>query len=213
MNNRLHSHFFWGRHAPLSAMTAVGLLLMASSRLAFAIFCAGALLWVFGLTALAFFSAQKFMPQKGKPIILLFLTSLISSMYLLLMDMLNPLLVAETWFFLVLIPPYCVGSGLFEQNEPQDPGELLPRVWLEAACLALIIIAISLIREPLGSGSLSFPGGTWGFAEFVVSGDDVEGFLPIRLLSVSAGGFLLLGFCVAIFRYFLSQKSVEENDQ
>lgn len=213
MNGRLRSHVFWGKHAPLSALTGAGLLIMASSRLAYAVFSAGGLLWVFGLTALGFFSAQKILPVKGKPIILLFIASLASSMYLVLMSILNPLLVAETWFFLAFIPPYCIGSGLFELPDIQDLGELLPRAWLEAACLGLIIIAVSLIREPLGSGSLSFPGGTWGFMELVVSGEEGEGFFPISLLSVSAGGFIVLGFCIAVFRYFLSQKPMEEDNQ
>ena len=212
MNDRLQADIFWGKYAPLSTMTGAFLLIMASSRLAFAIFCAGAIFWVYGLTALVFFSARRFMSKKGKIIILLFLSSLICNMYLLLMSFLNPLLVAATWFFLVLVPPCCVGSGLFQLPETYDSADIQPRVWQEAACLALLIIAVSLIREPLGMGSLSFPGGAFGIVEIFSPDEGGEGFFPIRLLSVSGGGLLILGLGAAIFRYFRSQQSVTEDD-
>jgi hypothetical protein len=213
MNDRLHSDIFWGKYAPLSSLTGAALLVIGSSRLAFAVFCTGALLWVYCLTALVFFSSRRFMPKKGKLVVLLFLSSLICNVYLLLMSFLNPLLVAWTWFFLVLIPPCCVGSGIFEQLDNQDTGDILARVCQEAACLGLLIIAISLIREPLGMGSLSIPGGTWGIIEIFSFGEDGEGFFPIRILSVSAGGLLLLGFGIAVFRYFRSETSNSEDNQ
>ena len=212
MNQRLQSHIFWGKHAPLSTLTGAFLMVMASSRFAFAIICSGALLWVYGITALAYYSGWKILPQNGKFVILLFLSSLVCSLYLLLVSFLNPFLLAATWFFLVLVPPCCVGSGLFEELRYLDIREMLTRVLLEAGCLALLIIAISLIREPLSMGLLSFPGGIWGITEIFNTGGEGESFFPIRLLSVSAGGLLILGFGVAAFRFFRNQKSIPEND-
>jgi hypothetical protein len=141
------------------------------------------------------------MPKKGKTIILLFLLSLICSIYILFGFLLNPLLTLGTWFFLALIPPICIGSGIFEDLEGLELDESIPRVLLEALSLALLIIALSLIREPLGMGSLSFPGGPGGIVEFF-NNDDGEGFFPIRVLSVSSGGLLLLGYIVALFHRF-----------
>ncbi|MDR2617536.1 MAG: hypothetical protein LBC62_01585 [Treponema sp.] len=211
MNQRLQSHIFWGPHAPLSAMTGGALLIMASQRLAFALFCAWGLIWVFSLTALAYFSAKDFMPAKGRPVILLFLSSFICSVYLLLAAFLNPLLVQTAWFFLILVPPCCIGSGILEQLENLDPGESLPRVFLEALCLGLLIIALSLIREPLGLGSLSLPGGPGGIFE-LFSSEDPGGFFPVRIFSVSSGGLLLLGYILAVFRYFRSQYTGTEDE-
>ena len=239
MNGRLQSHIFWGKYAPLSTLTGAFFLVVASTRFALAIFCAGALLWDYGFTALIFYSGRRYMPKKGRFIILLFLSSLVLSIYILIMSFLNPLLLAGAWFILVLIPPSCAGSGLFNvpgipaevpgpdrspagqkgqamrgsSLDAQDTAELIPRVWQEAACLALLVIAISLIREPLGMGTLSFPGGAWGIMELLRFGEDGEGFFPVKLLSVSAGGLLLLGFGVAVFRYVRTQQSLEEDDQ
>jgi hypothetical protein len=174
---------------------------MASSRLAFAIFCTGALLWVYCLSTLIFFAAKNIMPKKGKVVILLFLVSLVCSIYVLFGFLLNPLLTLGSWFFLILIPPVCIGSGIFADLEGIELDESIPRVFLEALSMSLLIIGLALIREPLGMGSLSFPGGPGGIVEFF-SADSGEGFLPIRVLSVSSGGLLLLGYIVALFYHY-----------
>jgi hypothetical protein len=137
-------------------------------------------------------------------VILVFLTSFISSLYILLSGLINPLLILGTWFFLILIPPCCIGSGLFEDLDGTEPEEALPRMLAEAACLGLLIIGLSLIREPLGLGSLSLPGGAGGITEFISAGDD-NGFFPVRLIAVTGGGFLFLGYIVAAYRFLRSR--------
>lgn len=201
MSQRLTSHLFWGVHSPLSALTGVGIIIMASSRFSFAIICAAALVWVYGLTALVFSGARAIMPQRGKKIILLFLSSFFAGLFALLTGFLNPLLILGTTFFLVLIPPYCLGSGFFDVSEPLSAGEAFPRALLEAIALAGVILAFALIREPLGMGTLSVPGGIRGEIE-VIDITGKTGFIPIQFLSASAGGLLLLGYGVALFRYF-----------
>ena len=212
MNSRFQLHFFWGKHAPLSTLTGAALIIMASSRLAHGILCFGAILWVYCLTALIYFSAKSIMPTKGRMIILLFLSSAACSIFILLMSLINPLLLSGTWFFLVLLPPFCIGSGIFEDTGSIETREILPRTALEGSILGLLIIAISLIREPLGLGSLSFPGGIWGIIEIFGSPEDSEGFFPIRFFSIPAGGFLILAFVVAVFRYFQSRNSGMEDN-
>jgi hypothetical protein len=208
--NQQNGHIFWGSHAPLSSLLGAGLLILASSRLAFAIVCAGALLWVYGFTSLVYVSSQKIMPQRGKPVILLFLSSLVCGIYILCIFLINPLTIMGTSFFLFLVPPCCVGSGLFRRPgsldvgvcrtsvKPQEihkrsmlPGEAVSRSLSDSLVLGVLIIAMSLIREPLGLGSVSFPGGVQGIVE--ISGGPQEGFFPVRIFAVSGGGLLILG--------------------
>ena len=212
MNTRFQSHFFWGKYAPLSSLTGAALLIMASARLAHAILCAAGILWVYCVTALIFFSAKKIIPKKGNHVILLFLSSFAGSIFILFMSLLNPLLTEGTWFFLVLIPPFCIGSGAFLESGPMETGEVLFHLGLEGACMGLLVIAVSLIREPLGLGSLSLPGGPWGIVELFGRPEEGGGLIPLRILSVSAGGFLILGFAVGIFRYFQSKNSGTEDN-
>jgi hypothetical protein len=196
--NQHQSHIFWGSHAPLSTLCGGCLIILASSRLAFAIICVGALLWVYGITSLIYFSGQSIMPKKGKPVILLFLSGFVCSIFALLLGFINPLVIMGTGFFLILIPPCCIGSGIFERFQSMDLGAAVSQALLEGAVLGGLVIAMALIREPLGLGSISFPGGAQGLVE--IFGED-GGFFPIRIFSVSSGAFLILGYGVALFRY------------
>ena len=204
MSNRLNSHFIWGSHSPLSSLIGVGLIILASNRFAFALVCAGALLWVYGLTALVFSFFRKYMPAKGRMIILLFLSTFFCGIFILLAALSNPLLVMEVAFFLVLIPPSCLGSGFFEAVDSAvsiEPLKIVSRALFEASVLAGIILAFSLIREPIGMGTLSFPGSAHGIVE-LFDNRGADGFVTIRIFSASAGALLLLGYAIALYRYF-----------
>ena len=205
MNRRLTSHFFWGSHSPLSALGGVVLIILASSRFAFAIVCAIALIWVFVLTALIFSLARPIMPLKGRNVILLFLSAFFCGLFALLASLINPLLILGTIFYLLLIPSWCLSSGFFEAaEESKDLIEVALRALLEAATMAGIILAVSLVREPLGMGTISLPGSVHGIIEFF-GGQDADTFVPARILSVSAGGLLLLGYVIALYRFFREQ--------
>ena len=214
MNRRFESHIFWGAHSPLSTLGGAALIIMASGRFAFALICTGALVWVYGLSALIYANTRAFMPKQGKMTVLLFLTSFLSGVFLLLTGLLNPLLIFGTGFFVVLIPPCCLGSGFFEASETEYPIEIFSRALLEAVVLGAIILGFALVREPLGIGTLSFPGGSQGIVELFDS-RDLKTFVPARILSVSAGGLLLLGYGTALFRYFRDRNGPNggEDDQ
>ena len=213
MNRRFESHLFWGSHSPLSSLTGAGLIIMASSRFAFALVCAGALIWVYGFSALIFSNARVIMPRRGKMVVLLFLSSFLCGIFMLLAGILNPLLILGTVFFIILIPPSCLGSGFFEASESEYPIEVLSRALQEAVVLGIIILALALIREPLGMGTLSFPGGAQGIVELFDNGG-ADSFAPVRILSVSAGGLLLLGYGIALFRLLRERNhSVPEDER
>jgi len=205
MKGRFSSHVFWGSHSPLSALNGAALIIMASNRFSFALICSGALVWVFGLTVLTYSCAHSFLPSilpsRGKMVILLFLSTFFCGMFTFIISLLNPLLILGTFFFLVLVPPWCMSTGFFEAVESLDPFEATSRALLEAAVFSGVIIALSLIREPLGIGTLSIPGSSQGIME-IYEGQNAETVLPGRILSISAGGLLLLGYVVALYRYF-----------
>ena len=203
MKGRIYLHPFWGSHSPLSSLSGLALIILCSTRFSFALFTSGALVWVYGLTALAFSFTRRFMPARGRMIILLFLSTFICGLFALLSGLLSPLLLMGAGFFLVLIPPCCLGSGFFEAADSLnsiDVIEIVSRALIEAGVLAGIIMAFSLIREPLGMGTLSIPGSVEGINELFYS-NEVDGFFTIRILCTSAGGLLLLGYAIALYRY------------
>ena len=201
MKNRFDSHVFWGAYSPFSLLSGAALVILASGRLAFAIICAAGLVWVYGITALVFAGARKILPASGKKLILLFLSTFSCGIFMILISLLNPLLILGTFFFHILIPPCLLGSGLFDDSMNADLDDAFSRAILEAFVLALVIVAFALIREPLGMGTFSFPGGAEGIIEILGDGDK-ETFALARILSASSGGLLLLGYATALYRYF-----------
>jgi hypothetical protein len=213
MNKTRQPHLFWGSFSPLASLTGGGLLIMASGRLAFALVCAGALLWVFCLSALAACAGRRFFPGRGKNLIQVFLSALAGSLYLLALWFANPILAMENFFILSLVPLMCAGSGIFERIHFMNLKESVSRAGGEAAVLGGLIAALSLIREPLGCLSLSLPGGPLGIVTVFSSGGEI--FPPVRIIAGSAGALLLLGCGISVYRYFREQqgsyRSSEEN--
>jgi hypothetical protein len=69
----------------------------------------------------------------------------------------------------------------------------------QAAVLSGLIIAFSILREPLSYCSLSFPGTSQGMITimYFASGP----FFPIGVFAPSAGAFLLLGYFICLYQY------------
>jgi hypothetical protein len=200
MKDAYQNHLFWGFHAPLSSLANMIFLIIASGRTAFALIALGALLWVYGMTIVGIFLGKPIFPKRGKRILQVFLSALFGSFYLLILNFLNPLLALECSLFIILAPVSCIGSEIISRVESMDPEDALARALLEAVVLGGLLLALALIREPLGLGSLSIPGGVFGIIELF--NYNTGGIVPLRIISSSTGAFLLLGYGVALFRFY-----------
>jgi hypothetical protein len=195
----------------LVCLAGGALLVTASCRLAFALVITGALLWVYSLTVLIAIPARSVFPRQGKNLVLVFLAAFVGSVYAFLITLASPVLGMELLFLISLVPLICVGSGLLERTAEMDMGEAVSRAFSEAGALGFFIVAFSLIREPLGFFSLSFPGGAQGIVQIFSSGR--EGFLPVFIVASSSGALLLLGYGVSLYRYFRSAHVSGEDKQ
>ncbi|MDR2068655.1 MAG: hypothetical protein LBP71_02170 [Spirochaetaceae bacterium] len=211
MKEAYQNHLFWGIHGPLSSLTNIFFLVIASGRTAFALTALGALLWVYGMTIVGICLGRPVLPRKGKKILYVFLSALFSSFYLMILNFLNPLLALECTLFVILAPVSLIGSGIIERVESMEPEDALARALLEALVLGILIIALALIREPLGFGSLSVPGGTFGIIELF--NHDTEGIIPLWIISSSTGAFLLLGYGMALFRFYRKRAGEAEDSE
>jgi len=203
-------HSFWGSLSPLGGLTGAGLLIMASTRLSWAITVSLGLIWVYGLTALSFAfltsaTCRKFFPNGGRYPLFTCLASLFGSVYLLLFWLLCPFAAFEVFLPLLLIPLFCTESGIFERIiSPQENSRLdifdhVSESVSQAAVLSGIIIAFSILREPLSYCCLSFPGTSHGMITimYFASGP----FFPIGVFAPSAGALLLLGYFICLYQY------------
>jgi hypothetical protein len=180
---------------------------MASIRVAFALVTLGALLWVYCGAALIARAARGFFPERGRGIVLVFLASLLGSLYLLFLALVNPLLAMECALLVSLVPAALISSSLIPRGANLDMRDTAIQAGQEALILGVLILALSLIREPIGFGSLSVPGGARGMVELF---HGAAAFFPIRIISSSAGAFLLLGYGIALFRRFKNRITREE---
>jgi hypothetical protein len=194
---------FAGPHAPLSTLMSAGLMILATSRLAFALSAAGALLWVYTLTALILGFAGPILPKRGLAVLQIFLTSFLGSLYILIFHCVNPYLGMETTFLLLLCPLSCVGSGICRRIGGLARRDSILKAFLEALVLGVVLLALALIREPLGFGSLTLPGGPQGLV--ILFGPDPGGSaaqFPALIIAGVSGGLLLLGYALVLFRRF-----------
>jgi hypothetical protein len=196
-------HPFW-EGSPLSVFSGGALVIMASCRLAFALTTLGALIWVYVLSVLAACPVSSFFPQRGKYFTFLFLSTFTGGLYILLLWLLSPLLGMHIFFITALVPLVFSGSGILERMDTGDALEVAVRAFSEASTLGILIVAFSLIREPLGYLSLSLPGGVEGLVK--IFSFDSGNFLPVRIVSSSAGALILLGYGVGISKRINPEK-------
>jgi hypothetical protein len=193
-------HLFWGGHAPLSTLSGAGLLILASSRTAYAILVLAALLWVYLLTVLAVGFARPILPEQGRSLVIILISTVLDSMFLLIVSVINPLAAMEITLLILLVPVYLMSSELIPRLKPLDMENALIQAFSEALVFGLLIFALALIREPLAYGSLSVPGGPLGILELFSTGE--KRFFPVRIVGSTAGALFLLGYGIAFFRRF-----------
>ena len=203
-------HSFWGSFSPLGGLTGAGLLVMATARLSWAITVAGSLFWVYGLASFSFIfltsvAGEKILPVKGKMHLFTCLASFFGSTYLLMFWLLCPFAAFEVFLPLLLVPLFCAGSGISErivsppENSNLDVFDYVSEAVSQAAVLAGLLIALSIIREPLSYCSLSFPGTHQGMVTIMYF--KTSSFFPIGIFAPSAGALLLLGYFICLYQY------------
>jgi hypothetical protein len=144
-----------------------------------------------------------YFPVWGRNTTLLFLSSLAAVIFLLLMWLADPVLALESGFFIFLVPLVFMASGLCERVLEYDMGEVVSQAAAEALILGMLILAMALIREPLGFGSVSVPG--MDIVRFVREE-------PLRFLQSSSGALILLGYGTAVYRSFRNRYNNSEDD-
>jgi len=203
VNPHMQSHLFWGKNSPLTSLGGACLLIIASARIAFALICSLTLVWVYVFVLAAAKLGGAYFPLWGRNAVLLFISSFAAGLFYILLWIFNPVLALESSFFIFLVPVVFIASGLWGRVLDYDMGEVLSQALAEALILGVLILGFSLIREPLGFGSISFPG--LDIIRFVKSE-------PLRFLQASSGALIIMGYVIAVYRHFRNQITNSEDD-
>jgi hypothetical protein len=179
--------------SPISSMSGTALLIIAGSRLSYAISASAALLWVFVFSA--FVNTASNVRNKMLNVML---SSFAGSLYFFLLYLLNPLFAVETTLVYALVPVFFIGSKFCSSLENSSADEVFQQALYEPLSLAGLTLGFSFVREPLGFATLSIPGGKRGIIElFNTQGQSY----PVQLISSSTGAFFLLACIIVVFRY------------
>ncbi|MDR2211736.1 MAG: hypothetical protein LBO65_09800 [Spirochaetaceae bacterium] len=201
MNGHTQSHLFWGINSPLTALTGSGLLIIASGRIASALVCSVALVWVYSFSVCTVKLGK--IPPPGRDTALLFLSALGAGVFFIILWSINPILALESSFFIFLCPVVFIATGLCERVWNTGILDGLSQAAAEALVLGVLILGLSLIREPLGFGSISVPG--LGSIRFMKEA-------PLMILQASSGALIVLGYGIALYRYFRNRYTNSEDD-
>jgi len=201
---------FWSSTSPLGGLYGLGLLIMASGRLAWAITVTGCLFWVYGFTVITFSfltseTCKKIFPHNGRLAIFTCIASFYACVYYFFIWVLCPFAAMEVFLPIMLVPFFCAEAGIYEsishkdENKRFDAFDYLSEAFSSAAVLGCITAAFSILREPLSYCSLSFPGSANGIVTIMYFSSN--SFFPIGIFASSSGALLLLGFFLALFQY------------
>ncbi|MCL2196003.1 MAG: hypothetical protein FWB77_00135 [Treponema sp.] len=209
------NHSFWGSLSPLGGLFGAGILLMASARLSWAITVAVGLFWVYGLTAFTFTffisgAGKKIFPKKGRVPLYTCFAAFFGTMYLFMFWMLCSFAALEVFMVLLLVPVFCASSGIVQQmqlhahNPHADIFDNVSDSISQAASIAGLLIAFSIIREPLSYCSLSFPGTSQGMVTIMYF--KAGAYFPIGIFGASCGALLLLGYFICLYQYWKDKR-------
>ena len=202
MNTRGRYDLFGGAASPLSLLAGAGLLIIASGRIVSAMICCMALVWIGVCATLASAVSPRVFPEQGqgREAVLVCAASLAALLFFFVLWLADPVLAMESSFFIALCPAFLLNADFARRTAGTDILELVFMAVSEALITGGLIAAVALIREPLGSGSISMPG--LGLVEFAREA-------PFAFLEASSGVLILLGYGAAACRHFLGNRTGE----
>jgi len=197
MIKSVKEHIFNFFSSPYAFISALPLIIISSSRLAYGIIAFFALLWVCLVSTMIKNLTKNFFPGLFNNILLISLCSAAGGIFLLIFSFVNPLLAKETILISLLTPVYCFTSESAARAESAEWNQALLESAVDALLPGIFIIILSALREILGFGTLSLPGGAGAIQEIFKL--DVLPY-PLKIISTSGGAFMLLGYIFIIFR-------------
>jgi Na+-transporting NADH:ubiquinone oxidoreductase subunit NqrD len=215
--NSFIGYLFRFFHRPLTTLSAAALLVVASSRLAFAIIAMIDVTVVYLFTALISEILRRvrifkqspheiwLLPKKNQKIFCLFLSNFIGCIFFFVLYCISPLLALETIFITLFVTMFVYLEEAGEKYSDMPLLHIVKKCFTDSAFLGILAIFIALIREPIGYATLSLPGGNSGIIELF----NKDGSFPftVEIISLSSGAFLLIGFIMTMFRIIDRRKT------
>ncbi len=195
------------------SLAGLALMIAASGRLSFSTAVSLIFAGIYAVTLLVMLFGKPIIPEKYETAIMIMTLTFISSLFYLILSMINPVSALKLYFIIFLIPVTFLSSRIEKRVNRLSPVEGIVLGLKEALGFGLIIIAISLIREPLGYGTLSVP-----FTGRTVNlfSDAISEKFVLQVFAAPLGGFILTASLIALLRLVFrrpgAKTEAEDND-
>jgi hypothetical protein len=201
----------------LTTLSAAALLVVASSRLAFALIAVLDLAVVYLFTALISETLKRvrlfkhsgheiwLLPKRNQKMVCLFLSNFVGCIFFFALYCASPLLAMETIFITLFVPIFVYIEEAGEKYSDMPLFRIVRNSFKDSVFLGILAIFIALIREPIGYATLSLPGGNGGIIELFNKNNSFP--YTVEIISLSSGAFLLIGFIMTMFRIIDRRKS------
>jgi hypothetical protein len=202
--NALDKNIIGFLRSPIALLSAVSLIIISSSRLSYAIISSLSVIWMYCISVIVINCSRKIFPLIYNNLLSVCLFSVLGSVYYLVLYLLNPFLALETELLITLTSILCFSSGINERVSGMSLKNSIYRAIYESVVIGIFLLALSLVRETLGFGALSIPGGDYAIYELF--NFDMYYPLPVRIIASSAGALLFLGYIFIVFKFIDAEK-------
>lgn len=187
----------WGYISPLMSLTGIPLMVAASGRLSFSVVVCLLLPGIYAFTLSIIHLGKPIIPEKYRNIIIIMILTFISSFLYLIVKMIHPVFALELYFIIFLIPLTFLSSEIVQRTDKLSLSEGIVLGIKEALILGGLIIAVSLIREPLGYGTFSIP--FMGKTVNILP-DALRERLVLQIFAAPPGGFIITACLIAVIQ-------------
>jgi hypothetical protein len=195
----------WGSHSPLMSLTGIALIIAASARLSTSIIVFFLLTIIYTITLSIVHAGKSIIPAKYKTAIVIMIVTFISSLLYFFIVLIDPISSMELYFIVFLIPITFLSSHLETKTSYLSAGEEILLGAKQASILGGIIIAISMIREPLGYGTLSLP---FSNKSLYLLPESIQEQAVLQVFSAPIGGFIISACFIALVRFVTHQQDI-----
>lgn len=197
MSKRIDIPLILKKNGLLPSLSGAVLLIGATDRLAHAVIVGASVFVVYATVPVVLRLAEPVVPASHKTWIRVLFAAAVAAVFSRVAGMVWPLLVRELALYLGMVPLCLISSGLIDRTESGRRLKTLKRSVFEASVLCGLALAFALIREPFGFGVLSMPSGD-GIS--LLFSRERAAAVSLRSASATSGGFLLLGYLIAVYR-------------
>lgn len=197
MSERIDASPLWSPSGPLQSLSCAVLFIAASDRLSHALIVSLSAILAYSLSPLLSGLGERSVPARARTFVRVVTVSAVGAIVARLATLAWPVTAVSLSLYLGAVPVCILASRILTGGENRSPLRSAAEAAQEALVLAVLTVALALVREPLGYGVLSLPSHD-GY--FLIFRSERLQSVAARAVSATAGAIILLSYVLALHR-------------